>query len=77
MDEVDQSTSESLPIQAVASPMHVRLHQGTYGLSQRCPPPPPGRRTTVDAIVRLMQVMLAPERISPLLLHTSQASLRS
>jgi hypothetical protein len=35
------------------------------GLSQRCPPPPPGRRATVDAAIGLMQVVLAPERLSP------------
>jgi hypothetical protein len=35
------------------------------GLSQRCPPPPPGRSATADAAVRLMQVVLAPEHISP------------
>jgi hypothetical protein len=35
------------------------------GLSQRCPPPPPGHRATADAAVGLMQVVLAPERLSP------------
>jgi hypothetical protein len=35
------------------------------GLSQRCPPPPLGRRATADAAVGLMQVVLAPERLSP------------
>jgi hypothetical protein len=35
------------------------------GLSQRCPPPLPGRRATADAVVGLMQAMLAPERLSP------------
>jgi hypothetical protein len=35
------------------------------GLSQRCPPPSPGRRATADAVVRLMQAVLAPERLSP------------
>jgi hypothetical protein len=35
------------------------------GLSQRCPPPPPGHRATADAAVGLMQAVLAPERLSP------------
>jgi hypothetical protein len=35
------------------------------GLSQRCPPPPPGCRATADAAVGLMQVVLALERLSP------------
>jgi hypothetical protein len=35
------------------------------GLSQRCPSPPPGRHATADAVVGLMQVVLALERLSP------------
>jgi hypothetical protein len=35
------------------------------GLSQRCPPPPPGRRATAYAAVRLMQAVLASEHLSP------------
>jgi hypothetical protein len=35
------------------------------GPSQCCPPPPPGHRATADAAVGLMQVVLAPERLSP------------
>jgi hypothetical protein len=40
------------------------------GLSQRCPPPPPGCRGTTDAAVGLMQAVLAPERLSPSPSHT-------
>jgi hypothetical protein len=36
------------------------------GLSQHYPPSPLGRRATVDAAVGLMQVVLAPEHLSPL-----------
>jgi hypothetical protein len=35
------------------------------GLSQRCPPPLPGRCATADATVGLMQAVLTPERLSP------------
>jgi hypothetical protein len=40
------------------------------GMSQRCPPPPPEWRTTADTAVRLMQAVLAPGRLSPLLSRT-------
>jgi hypothetical protein len=40
------------------------------GLSQRCPPPPLGRRATADAAVGLMQAALTPKRISPSPSHT-------
>jgi hypothetical protein len=36
------------------------------GPSQHRPPPPPGRRATADVAVRLIQVVLAPECLSPL-----------
>jgi hypothetical protein len=67
-------------MQAVLTPEHLSpspsrtlrpvFDQGFFikqanGLSQRCPPPPPGRRATADAAVGLMQVVLAPECLSP------------
>jgi hypothetical protein len=42
----------------------------TNGLSQRCPPPPLGRCATADAVVGLMQAVLALERLSPSPSHT-------
>jgi hypothetical protein len=40
------------------------------GTAHACSSPPPGCRTTADAIVGLMQAVLAPEQLSPSPLRT-------
>jgi hypothetical protein len=62
---VESSTLESSSIQAIAPPILFVFIKQTNGLSQCRPSPPPGCCDTIDAAVRLMQAMLAPECLSP------------